>query len=271
MSDILDALAELDAMIDASAATAAVEPVVETIVEDLDALEVVLETDAAATDEIVDLSELEAIIGLDAPEAAAPSDADVEQVEKDLALVEAREEIYEETEVEPVALETKAEEKPVKVKARAIRTEGPATPSSALLARLGSVDAVATHLHTSADDAKLSSEELIAQVKARMTDLDKLPKKVGEKAVNLIAHLAGGAQLSCYTQIALTMLMEKGELTSSELVARYLARPYSEGTSRSQCGQMMALLPALGIAERPTTGKLVLIADSPIASILKAA
>lgn len=131
------------------------------------------------------------------------------------------------------------------------------------------MEAVEAHLHIDASDGTLSRADLSTLIKSRMEDLDSLPKKVGEKAVNLIAHIAGGAGLSCYTRIALEMLLESGELTSKALYERYKARPYSEGTSRSQCGQLMQLLPAMGIAERPVPGSLVLIKDSPIAESLR--
>ncbi|MBS4705256.1 hypothetical protein [Aeromonas veronii] len=190
-------------------------------------------------------------------------------------MVETREELYAETDADAagaadLVVETEAapaeSEKPAKIKARA---HGASKPSAALIARLGSVEAVEAHLHIDASDGTLSRADLSTLIKSRMEDLDSLPKKVGEKAVNLIAHIAGGAGLSCYTRIALEMLLESGELTSKALYERYKARPYSEGTSRSQCGQLMQLLPAMGIAERPVPGSLVLIKDSPIAESLR--
>lgn len=72
-----------------------------------------------------------------------------------------------------------------------------------------------------------------------------------------------------YTEIAIKMLLDNGELTSKELFDRYIARPYSEGTSRSQCGQMMQLLPALGLADRTSRGSLALRKDSLIAKQLR--
>ncbi|MDD9227961.1 hypothetical protein PVL96_23795 [Aeromonas hydrophila] len=228
--------------------------------------------DAVPDTLVSDLDDLEALLGADV--VAVPAST-IEEVAQELAMVETREELYAETDADAagaadLVVETEAApaetEKPAKIKARA---HGASKPSAALIARLGSVEAVEAHLHIDASDGTLSRADLSTLIKSRMEDLDGLPKKVGEKAVNLIAHIAGGAGLSCYTRIALEMLLESGELTSKALYERYKARPYSEGTSRSQCGQLMQLLPAMGIAERPVPGSLVLIKDSPIAESLR--
>lgn len=302
MNALDQALAELEADIDAvaSPAAAVTEEVIEVVAE------VTTETSVPPVDELADL---EAILGMDATAAApaaAPSadtpavdtvnsDLDaleellgeteeptpdavtLEAVEQELSLAETREELYAETAPDAAgavdltadAAKTPAKsDTPVKMKSRA---HGASKPSAALVARLGSVEAVETHLRIDAGDSSLSAKELTELLKERMAELDTLPKKVGEKAVNLIAHLAGGAKLSCYTEIALGMLLETGELSSKALYDRYKARPYSEGTSRSQCGQLMQLLPAMGIAERPTTGSLTLVKDSPMANALREA
>lgn len=252
-----DALSELESLLGDDELGADVKPAYE----------------ASAVD---DLDELEALLGSDVDEPAAPvTEATVEEIAKELALEDAREELYSESEVEPEGAtdlvkpeEVAAVEKAPKMKARA---HGSSKPSDALVARLGSVKAVESHLRISTEDDTLSADELNRVMKERMSEIDALPKKVGEKAVNLIAHLAGGASLSCYTQIALDMLLANGRLTSKELVERYMARPYSEGTSRSQCGQIMQLLPAMGIAERINTGTLELVKDSPVAAALSSA
>ncbi|MGU5794221.1 hypothetical protein ACV1DW_15430 [Aeromonas hydrophila] len=301
MNALDQALAELEADIDAAVppAAAVAEEVIEVLTE---------ETVEAAAPPVDELADLEAMLGMDAaPVAAATPSAEtpavdtvnndldaleellgetevptpdavtLEAVEQELSLAETREELYAETAPDAAgavdltadAAKTPAKsDAPVKMKSRA---HGASKPSAALVARLGSVEAVETHLRIDAGDSSLSAKELTELLKERMAELDTLPKKVGEKAVNLIAHLAGGAKLSCYTEIALEMLLETGELSSKALYDRYKARPYSEGTSRSQCGQLMQLLPAMGIAERPTTGSLTLVKDSPMASALREA
>ena len=264
----VDELADLEAMlgIDADAAPEAVVAAVEAPVE-------------APVDTInSDLDALEALLGEDIPSVTEADAVTLEAVEQELYLAETREELYEDTAPDAVgavdltAADTPKDEtkpaKPVKMKSRA---HGASKPSAALIARLGSVEAVETHLRIEAGDSELSTKDLTELLKERMASLDTLPKKVGEKAVNLIAHLAGNSKLSCYTEIALEILLETGELSSKTLYDRYKARPYSEGTSRSQCGQLMQLLPAMGIAERPTTGSLTLVKDSPMANAIREA
>ncbi|WP_439823911.1 hypothetical protein [Aeromonas caviae] len=275
------------------------EPAASTPVDELADLEAMLGIDADAVPEAVvaaadapaeapaetpvdtinsDLDALEALLGEDIPSVTEADAVTLEAVEQELHLAETREELYEDTAPDAVgavdltAADTpKGEAKPAKPVKMKSRAHGASKPSAALIARLGSVEAVETHLRIEAGDSELSTKDLTELLKERMASLDTLPKKVGEKAVNLIAHLAGNAKLSCYTEIALEMLLDTGELSSKALYDRYKARPYSEGTSRSQCGQLMQLLPAMGIAERPTTGSLTLVKDSPMANAIREA
>ena len=271
------------------------EPAASTPVDELADLEAMLGIDADAVPEAVvaaadapaetpvdtinsDLDALEALLGEDIPSVTEADAVTLEAVEQELHLAETREELYEDTAPDAVgavdltaADATKGETKPAKPVKMKSRAHGASKPSAALIARLGSVEAVETHLRIEAGDSELSTKDLTELLKERMASLDTLPKKVGEKAVNLIAHLAGNSKLSCYTEIALEMLLETGELSSKALYDRYKARPYSEGTSRSQCGQLMQLLPAMGIAERPTTGSLTLVKDSPMANAIRGA
>ncbi|MFM5010862.1 hypothetical protein [Aeromonas veronii] len=270
--DALEAILSADVS-DSDVATAVAESSPDEVIQAVtETLSEAPAADAVPDTLVSDLDDLEALLGADV--VAVPAST-IEEVAQELAMVETREELYAETDADAagaadLVVETEAApaetEKPVKIKARA---HGASKPSAALIARLGSVEAVEAHLHIDASDGTLSRADLSTLIKSRMEDLDGLPKKVGEKAVNLIAHIAGGAGLSCYTRIALEMLLESGELTSKALYERYKARPYSEGTSRSQCGQLMQLLPAMGIAERPVPGSLVLIKDSPIAESLR--
>lgn len=111
-----------------------------------------------------------------------------------------------------------------------------------------------------------------AELKDHLRDvINGMSKKVGEKAINILAHLQGHASMSVYTKIAIEQLVANGKLTSAELVERYMSRPYSVGTSRSQAGQMMQLLPALNIATKTGRGELKLNEDSEILKLLKAA
>lgn len=269
----VDELADLEAMLGIDA-DAVPEAVVAT------AADAPAEAPAEAPVDTInsDLDALEALLGEDIPSVTEADAVTLEAVEQELHLAETREELYEDTAPDAVgavdltaADAPKGEAKPAKPVKMKSRAHGASKPSAALIARLGSVEAVETHLRIEASDSELSTKDLTELLKERMASLDTLPKKVGEKAVNLIAHLAGNAKLSCYTEIALEILLETGELSSKTLYDRYKARPYSEGTSRSQCGQLMQLLPAMGIAERPTTGSLTLVKDSPMANAIREA
>lgn len=145
-----------------------------------------------------------------------------------------------------------------------INTAGMAK-SEALATALG--DKLDDLLTIDSDDLKLSDDDRFDKRLALLEGIDKMPKKIGEKVTNLFAHIAKGAQLSNYTRIALNLLMANGELTSKMLRDTYLSRPYSEGTSSSQCTQLMNLLPALGIVKKEA-GKLVLNPTSTLFPLL---
>lgn len=117
------------------------------------------------------------------------------------------------------------------------------------------------------NDVTLPHEEIEAKVNAKLAEIDTLPIKIGEKLVNFYAHMVNGASLSNYTKIALDLLIKDGELTSKGLRDAYLARPYSIGTSNSQCTQLMKLLPTLGLVKREG-GKLVVDPNSTLMPML---
>jgi hypothetical protein len=99
--------------------------------------------------------------------------------------------------------------------------------------------------------------------------------KVAEKFDNLFSSLAAGRAPSVYTMACFKVLADKGEVTSSDLVAAMKAAAsrsggaYSDGTARSQVGQLMNLFGAVGIASR-ATNKLTFNKDSKIAERLLA-
>lgn len=100
-------------------------------------------------------------------------------------------------------------------------------------------------------EASLTEEEKEELIEGRKARMNALPKKVGEKAINLIQSLTGSgavSAISVYTRHALDLLKEDGQLTSATLRSRYLKRPYTAGTASAQTSQMMRLLPELGIA-----------------------
>lgn len=137
--------------------------------------------------------------------------------------------------------------------------------SEALAVALG--DKLDTLLMVDSDDLTLPEDQQFDKRIALLEKIDGLPKKIGEKATNLFAHVSKGAQLSNYTRIAINFLLTNGEMTSKQLKDTYLARPYSEGTASSQTTQLMNLLPALGIAKREA-GKLVVNPTSTLFPLL---
>jgi len=112
------------------------------------------------------------------------------------------------------------------------------------------------YLALDVDDAALDPADFEARIEAKLNEIDSLPKKIQEKAVNFFAHLANGASLSNYTSIAMDILVKHGEISSRTLRDAYLARPYSIGTSNSQCTQLMKLIQVLNLVVNDG-GKLV--------------
>lgn len=92
--------------------------------------------------------------------------------------------------------------------------------------------------------------------------------KVVEKFENIFIALNAGRLPYNYTVTTFKLLDAKGTVTSAEIVAALQAAGAGEGTARSQCGQMMALLPALDVAER-NKSTLTLRPDSTIAERLR--
>lgn len=153
------------------------------------------------------------------------------------------------------ALATGALSEPVKRKGpvtKRISTAG-GPKSEAISKALGSK--LTDYLLLEVDDLALDGTDQADKVVAKLKEIDGLPVKIGEKVVNLYAHLVNGATLSTYTRMAIEMLVRDGQLSSKGLRDAYIARPYSIGTANSQCTQLMKLLPTLGLATK--TGSLL--------------
>lgn len=175
------------------------------------------------------------------------------------------EEMNENSEHHPEGAQTPAAQTKKKAPVtKRISTAGMAK-SEALATALG--DKLDTLLMVDSDDLALPADEQFDKRIALLERIDGLPKKIGEKATNLFAHVSKGAQLSNYTKIAINLLAANGEMTSKQLKDTYLARPYSEGTASSQTTQLMNLLPALGIAKKEA-GKLVVNPTSTLFPVL---
>lgn len=139
-------------------------------------------------------------------------------------------------------------------------------PSAALRTAFG--EKVYDYCITTQKQASMTAEQRKAAVDEFLENsLDTLAKKVKEKAINAFQSISGQAKLSVYTETAIQMLKDKKEFSCADLKTKYLARPYSPGTSSAQSSQMMMLLPALNIATRQGN-KLVLVEDSPLFELL---
>lgn len=177
----------------------------------------------------------------------------------------ALEELSENSEPHPEGAKLpEAQKKKAAPATKRISTAGMAK-SEALATALG--DKLDTLLMVDSDDLVLPEDQQFDKRIALLEKIDGLPKKIGEKATNLFAHVSKGAQLSNYTRIAINFLLQNGEMTSKQLKDTYLARPYSEGTASSQTTQLMNLLPALGIAKKEA-GKLVVNPTSTLFPLL---
>lgn len=97
------------------------------------------------------------------------------------------------------------------------------------------------------------------------------PVKVQEKALNIVQWMLHGHLLSVFTELSLAELIRNETATSASLRAMFMSNPdkmYTVGTAGSQAGQMMKLLPAMGIAT--CTGKTLKVnPDSPVVKQFK--
>lgn len=131
------------------------------------------------------------------------------------------------------------------------------------------VPEIADNIIFERDDVALSVADREKMVNEVVNEIDGLPKKVSEKAVNALQAACGQAKLSVYTQIAVDLLRQKGSLTLTDLRDGYEApnpKPYGKSTASSQASQMMKLLPYLKIANREG-GTLSLNQDSALADM----
>lgn len=115
----------------------------------------------------------------------------------------------------------------------------------------------------------------LAANKAAVLASRPLQKKIAEKFDNMLAAVSAGRKPSTYVCDCFRILQAKGEVTSTELVAGLRAitrkdgvQTYTEGTARSQAGQIMSLFATLKIATREKH-TLKLNPDSTLAMALK--
>ncbi|MET2951282.1 hypothetical protein ABXV18_24680 [Vibrio owensii] len=242
---LLDDIDEL--VIEDAAAETKVEASSDIVLDDLDdELEELLAGDPAITpkatakdnSDLYDEDEGVENVVLAAPETKA-SEVETNKKKASEKEIPADEPVEEKPVAKP---ETKSEAK----KPAAKRGPGVAgmAKSAAIHTKLG--EAVYSHVLLEKGDSELSGAELKTKVDAIISDVDNLPKKVGEKILNLFQHLHTGVALSVYTTIALDMLAEKGTLSSTELRTKYEEK-YSKGTASAQSSQLVQVIKFLKI------------------------
>jgi hypothetical protein len=157
----------------------------------------------------------------------------------------------------PPASEADAEPAKTVRKPREKKAAAPKAPRD-----LNSIDASVFVLTDGVTDLEANKAAVIALMPKQ--------KKIAEKFENVFRSVAAGKAPSEFVRIGFKTLHNSGTMTSTELVAALKAAEYSEGTSRSQAGQIMALFPLLGVAKREGQ-KLTYNADAPMTKRLFAA
>ena len=248
--------------------TVATEEVNPPVMESEDALD-------AELAELLNEMEGEAPVEVEAaPEAH--KEEEIEDAIEALELEEVKQEIYEEQaaaddcdleEHEATEPEKSAtaddDEGEVEVKSAPKRRAGSTTgmkPSDAL--KVINEEGWADMLAFDINDAGLDTEALEKKNKSRLYVLDHLNKKQQERVVNMFRWISGG-KLRNYTEIAMKLLAEKGEITSVELRDHYVSLHKSPKTANSQVSNYMHVLPAMEIATK-VGNVLTLNSDSTI-------
>ena len=99
----------------------------------------------------------------------------------------------------------------------------------------------------------------------KLAQIDTLPKKIQDKARNVLSAISGSGTVSTYTKQAVKALTaaENGTMTAKDLKAHLLSCGYSDGTAAAQAQQQMVLLSYLGVAARDKS-ILTLVPASPV-------
>lgn len=98
---------------------------------------------------------------------------------------------------------------------------------------------------------------------------DALAVKVKDKATNAENAIDTGKKLSRFTSLAVKTLVDKGAVTSGDLVEVYKGENLAEGTARAQAQQMTSLFRAFGLVTQD--GKTFKLANEQLGKQLAAA
>lgn len=237
----------------------------DTLLADLD-----LDDATEASDDVV----LEALDDLDLGgdeevveelvEVTDPSDMDEEELQE-LELAVERTEAYNAQESTPIASEE--EQEAIKAKSAKKKRASSGTKSSTPRTPR-ELSAVPAEFFVLTGDDPAMDDATKEEHKVETMSLKPTQVKVAEKFENLFTSLSAGKAPSVYIMSAFKLLLEKGTMTSADLVGAYKLAGLGEGTARSQSGQIMNLFAAVKIADR-TGQTLTLRADSNIAERLR--
>jgi hypothetical protein len=237
-----DDFAELEAALEAEPAGVEMIERLEPIGTDVDS-ELSLALEGLETVEMVETTL--------APEGG--EELDLEALERALAAQAAREEVYAEQESVIGVVTAAATPRPARVaKAPKAAKSAKAPTPPKREARFAGTGAAGGYV------ASVTGETEIEAL------VDTLPKKVKEKAANLVDFVHKGRTLSVFTRVAVDIMKSEGQLTNERLVKAFtteaskrgLGGGYTIGTARSQAGQQIALFGRLNIAA-PKGGALV--------------
>jgi len=253
---------------------------------------------AEAADELIEQVSAESadtVASMNAEAADEPLDAVdslLDEVAGDAARIEAKQELYAEQGADAAAAAgdapaTDPAELTDSKKKGKKKTTAPKEPKAPKEPRATSVthkpgDLLKHKLGTAAaevlvfdlNDAALDADGLAAKQQAfvdRMNDPDSIADKVKDKIQMFLVWMTKGGELNEVLKRAITVLHEKGELTSGDkgnLQLNLLAKPYSLGTARSQANQMFMALPELGITIKEK-GRMIPNPDSALLPMAK--
>jgi hypothetical protein len=240
--------------------------------------EYTLEPDASTDPEVIAAAEVEDVLAdLDLDDMAL-EDLDLSGAEVEVSEVLAddqmreleqhleRQEAYQEQTAAAVVTVEKQPAGAAKVKTpRSGSARGSSVPRAAR-----DLNTVAEEFFVLSGDAKgMDASQLTA---AKTATIARKPSqvKIAEKFDNLFTAVASGKLPSVYTMIGFRLLDANKKITSGDLIAALKTELTNcgEGTARSQCGQLMNLFAAVGIADR-SGNTLELRSDSLLAERIR--
>ncbi|MDE9494396.1 hypothetical protein KKJ09_12570 [Xenorhabdus bovienii] len=114
--------------------------------------------------------------------------------------------------------------------------------------------------------------EKLGLIKEAMIEaVAKCPVKAQDKALNIAQWALRSNELSVYTQLGIECLIKNGTATSESFRLHMMSnpsKPYPTGTAGTQASQLMAVLPAMGMATRD--GRTVTLSpESPLVKLFQ--